>query len=75
MHRFNYVQPATLKEAIGHLQEFGKDAAMLAGGTNLLVWMKMEQRAPRCVINIANLPELTPLLLKLVLPLAPRRSR
>jgi len=58
MHRFDYVQPATLKEAIGRLQEFGKDAAMLAGGTNLLVWMKMEQRAPRCVINIANLPEL-----------------
>ena len=58
MHRFDYVQPATLKEAIGRLQEFGEDAEMLAGGTNLLVWMKMEQRAPRCVINIANLPEL-----------------
>ncbi|MCK4411263.1 FAD binding domain-containing protein [Candidatus Bipolaricaulota bacterium] len=58
MHRFHYLQPATLKEAIGFLQEFGKDAETLAGGTNLLVWMKMEQRAPRCVINIANLPEL-----------------
>lgn len=58
MHRFEYLQPATLKEAIGLLQEFGKDAEMLAGGTNLLVWMKMEQRAPRCVINIVNLPEL-----------------
>ena len=53
MHRFDYVQPATLKEAIGSLQEFGRDAEVLAGGTNLLVWMKMEQRAPRCVINIA----------------------
>jgi len=58
MHGFDYVQPATLKEAIGRLQEFGKDAEVLAGGTNLLVWMKMEQRAPQCVINIANLPEL-----------------
>ncbi len=33
-------------------------AKFIAGGTNLLVWMKMEQKSPQCLINIGKIPEL-----------------
>jgi xanthine dehydrogenase iron-sulfur cluster and FAD-binding subunit A len=67
---FDYYEPATLEEAVSLLAE--GDAAILAGGTFLLVRMKMEQpvvsRAerdsrvgrvrPGRLVNVAGLPEL-----------------
>jgi len=55
-HEFEYVEPASLEEAISLLSEHGDRAQVLAGGTNLLVWMKMEQRAPEYVVNVGRLP-------------------
>ena len=54
---FEYVRAASLKEAFGVLAE-RPDAKILAGGTNLLVDMKLEAKNPSCVIDITQLPEL-----------------
>ncbi len=58
VHEFEYREPASLDEAISVLSEYGGRAKILAGGTNLITWMKMEQVAPECVINIGKLSEL-----------------
>jgi len=58
--QFHYFAPETLEEAFSLLQEFGEEAQVLAGGTDLLV--KMKQRAvepmPKCIINIKKIPGL-----------------
>jgi len=61
---FDYYEPATVDEAVALLVERDGRAAVLAGGTWLLVQMKMEQPvastveavAPECLINIQGLP-------------------
>ncbi len=58
LHAFDYYEPDTLEEAVSLLAEHGDRAQVMAGGTNLLVWMKMEQAAPEVVINIGKLPGL-----------------
>jgi carbon-monoxide dehydrogenase medium subunit len=58
LHAFDYYEPATLEEAVSLLSEHGDRAQVMAGGTNLLVWMKMEQAAPEVVINLGKLPGL-----------------
>jgi carbon-monoxide dehydrogenase medium subunit len=54
---FEYHRPATLDDAVALLGEHGDRAQVLAGGTFLLVQMKMEQTAPECLIDIGGLPE------------------
>ncbi len=56
-HRFGYVRPTSLQEAVGALRE-RPDAAILAGGTNLLVDLKLERTAPPNVIDITFVPEI-----------------
>jgi len=58
VQEFEYVEPRSLTEAVSLLAQYGDRAQLLAGGTNLLVQMKMEQLAPDCVINVGHLPEL-----------------
>ena len=59
VQEFEYLEPASLQDAISLLSEYGDRAQVMAGGTNLLVWMKMEQRSPEYVINISKLSGLT----------------
>ena len=58
VHGFEYLEPASLEEAIALLSEHGDRAQVLAGGTYLLVQMKMERVAPECVINVGKVPGL-----------------
>jgi len=58
VQEFEYVEPGSLTEAVSLLAQHGNRAQLLAGGTNLLVQMKMERLAPDCVINVGHLPEL-----------------
>jgi xanthine dehydrogenase iron-sulfur cluster and FAD-binding subunit A len=44
-HRFAYLRPSSLKEALAMLKEH-PDARILAGGTNVLVDIKMNETAP-----------------------------
>ncbi len=55
---FEYFEPKTLNEALELLSKFGKEAKILAGGTDLLVQMKIRRKTPKYVINIKKIPEL-----------------
>jgi CO/xanthine dehydrogenase FAD-binding subunit len=55
---FEYFEPKTVNEAILLLATHGEKAKVLAGGTDLLVQMKMQRLHPEVVINIAKIPAL-----------------
>jgi len=55
---FTYHKPSTLTELLKLKAELGKDAAILAGGTDLLVDMKMGVKRPSHVIDIKGVREL-----------------
>lgn len=58
VHEFEYLEPQSLQEALSLLGVYGDRARVLAGGTYLLVQLKMERQAPEVVINIAKIAEL-----------------
>ena len=55
---FEYHKPKSLPEAIEILSRNGKNASVLAGGTDLLVWMKEGLRAPSAVVDVKGIREL-----------------
>jgi len=55
---FEYFEPKTVKEAVSLLAKYGKDAKVLAGGSNLLVDMKIGKVDPKYIIYIGKIPEL-----------------
>jgi carbon-monoxide dehydrogenase medium subunit len=55
---FEYHKPKSLPQAVELLSRNGKSAAVLAGGTDLLVWMKEGLRAPSAVVDVKGIPEL-----------------
>jgi CO/xanthine dehydrogenase FAD-binding subunit len=55
---FEYHKPKSLLEAIEILSLNGKNASVLAGGTDLLVWMKEGLRAPTAVVDVKGIGEL-----------------
>lgn len=56
--KFDYHEPSTLEEALQLLRDFGGNAKVLAGGTDLLVRMKLKIDKPSHVISIARVPGL-----------------
>jgi xanthine dehydrogenase YagS FAD-binding subunit len=58
MQPFEYASPKTLKEALALLGASWNDAAVLAGGTDLISLMKEEVMSPRRVVNIKDIAEL-----------------
>ena len=54
MERFEYAHPSTKQEAIGLLGSNWNDAAVLAGGTDLLSLMKEYVVTPKRIVNIKN---------------------
>lgn len=58
MHRFDYYEPKTVEEACKLLFEFGSDASVLAGGTDLIPKMKNGFIRPKCIVNIKKIPDL-----------------
>jgi len=55
---FEYLQPKTLKEALALLAQYGKDAKLLAGGTDLMLKMDANVIKPKYVIDISGIREL-----------------
>jgi carbon-monoxide dehydrogenase medium subunit len=55
---FEYVLASSLDEVLTLLDEHGEDAKLLAGGTDLVIQMKLGRTAPRFVIDISKLEEL-----------------
>lgn len=54
----DYVEPASVDEACALLAEHAGEARLLAGGTDLLVQLKLERAEARCLIGMRRLPEL-----------------
>jgi len=58
VQEFEYFQPTSVKDAIALLSQYGDRARVLAGGTDLIVQMKMERLAPEYLISIQKIPAL-----------------
>ncbi len=58
MKWIDYSSPETLSEALGLLNNYQKDAGILAGGTDLIVKMRANRVNPTQVIDIKAIPEL-----------------
>jgi carbon-monoxide dehydrogenase medium subunit len=56
---FEYFAPTTLDEAGSLLREHGDDAKIIAGGQSLVPVMRLRLADPRCIIDLAHVPELS----------------
>ncbi len=56
--RFNYLEPATIEEAIALLSKHDGKARVIAGGTDLLVQVRSKAIKPEHVIDIGYIPGL-----------------
>jgi carbon-monoxide dehydrogenase medium subunit len=61
---FEYRKPKTLPQAIAILSHHGKNASVLAGGTDLLVWLKEGLLSPTALVDVKGIRELHKLELK-----------
>jgi len=52
-----YLKPNTIEEAVSLLSQYGKDAKILAGGTDLLVLMRSRKIKPKYIIDINSVQE------------------
>jgi carbon-monoxide dehydrogenase medium subunit len=55
IEKFGYFSPASLEEALTVLEKYGKNTAILAGGTDVLVDLKFRAIAPEYVMDIKNI--------------------
>src|ERR1700686_4256686 len=56
---FEYSSPTTLSHAIALLQQHGADAKILAGGQSLIPLMKLRMAAPKHVIDLNRITDLS----------------
>ncbi len=56
--KFEYLAPTSLDEVCALLQEHEGDAKLLAGGTALVMWLRMGLLSPGYVIDLENVPGL-----------------
>jgi len=57
MIKFDYCEPASVPDACALLNEHGEDARLIAGGTALLIFIRMRILNPRVIISLAKIPE------------------
>ncbi len=58
LNDFEYSEPETISEAITLLVKHGKDAKLIAGGTDLLVDMKKGKIQPKYLVSLMKIPDL-----------------
>jgi len=59
MRPFEYIAARSLEEASAHLAQYGPDASILAGGTDLLIeWRRPVGKSPKVVVDISRIGEL-----------------
>ena len=59
---FRYIRPTRLEEVLGLLEQYGESAALLAGGTDLVVALRDGKIVPRVVIDLKRTNDLPPLI-------------
>jgi len=57
---FGYAQPHHLSEAFDILDGYGRDASLLAGGTDLVVGLRKRRIAPRMIVDLKRISDLAP---------------
>ena len=62
LREFEYFKPTSVDEAVSLLEKYGAEASILAGGTDLLVSLKLLRISPKYLIDItgAELGSITP---------------
>jgi carbon-monoxide dehydrogenase medium subunit len=58
MRAFDFYLPTSLSDALRILEELGAEAAPLAGGTDLVIRMKANDKRPRAVVGLRRIAEL-----------------
>jgi carbon-monoxide dehydrogenase medium subunit len=58
MKKFDYLRPQTLGEALSLLNEHGKKAKLIAGGTDVIVMIKQKVMMPEVLISLLGIPGL-----------------
>jgi CO/xanthine dehydrogenase FAD-binding subunit len=56
--KFDYFAPQTLQETFELLEKHGKEAKLLAGGTDLIVSLRAREQRPKSLIDIKGVKEL-----------------
>jgi len=56
MVQFDYLEPATLADALSLLQKHGDEARPIAGGTSLIIWMRQRLLNPNVIVSLAKIP-------------------
>ncbi len=56
--KFNYHEPRSVDEATRLLDEIGSEASVMAGGTDLLVNLKLGKTAPKHVVSLSRIEDL-----------------
>jgi carbon-monoxide dehydrogenase medium subunit len=58
MKKFDYLKPKTLDEALALLNQHKKKAALIAGGTDVIVMIKQKTMIPDVLISLQGIPGL-----------------
>jgi len=61
MHKFRFINPQSLVEALEYLNQYGKVAKIIAGGTDLLIQLRNEDHklaGVKFLVNLGSLPDL-----------------
>ena len=58
MHKFSYLRPKSIDEAISLMESHGERARYIAGGTDILVRIKEKKVFPDFLISLRHIPEL-----------------
>lgn len=59
MKPFEYIRPESLEDVCSVLAEYGSDAAIIAGGTDLLIELRRNAaKVPKVVVDVAGISEL-----------------
>jgi len=58
MPEFELFQPATIDDAVGLLDKYGKDAWVMAGGLDTFDWLKDRIKKPKVVVDLSQVKEL-----------------
>ena len=58
MRKFDYLKPKTVDEALTLLDQYGKKAVLLAGGTDVIVMVKQKNMSPEILVSLQGIPGL-----------------